>query len=469
MSEESDVSVPAPTAPGKVHFVSLGCPKNLVDSELMMGSLVQNAYIAVDDPAEAEVIVVNTCSFIDAATQESVNTVLELAEQKKQGQCHTLVMTGCLAQRHSEALEAEMPEVDYFIGTGEYHRLAAILKERPQERRFVGIPTYIHAAEAPRVSSKGSYTAYLKISEGCRHSCTFCIIPTLRGGLRSRTIESIHDEALRLRDQGVKELNLISQDNNSFGFDRVGAKSARHELSRLLKSLGSIDGIAWIRLLYMYPLGFPEELMETIAEEPKVVKYIDMPLQHVSSAMLKHMKRGVGEDKQYALVRKLREKIPGLTLRTTFIVGFPGETDADFEALVRFVEEIRFERMGVFTYSPEDGTVAAGMPDTVPEKIKKQRQRHLMQVQKKIAKAANKTLVGTIQPVLVEGYSEETDLLLQGRLASQAPEIDGHVLINAGQADVGQIVPVKITRALDYDLIGGIVEGTSTWQEGYSV
>lgn len=441
-----------------VHFVSLGCPKNLVDSELMLGDLLSHQYQSVDAPEDADIIVVNTCSFIHSATQESVETVLEMAEHKKNGRCNTLIMTGCLAQRHSTDLENDLSEVDYFIGTGEYQKLTQILRERPTQRKFVGVPTYIHDEHTPRVNSKSFYSAYLKIAEGCRHTCTFCIIPTLRGDLRSRSIESVVTEAKSLRDQGVKELNIISQDSNSYGYDRVGAQG-RHELGKLLQELGQIDGIEWIRLMYMYPLGFPDELMDIIAAEPKVVKYIDMPLQHVTSGMLKRMKRGVGGDRQGNLVRRLREKIPGLTLRTTFIVGFPGETDEDFQALVDFVEEIKFERMGVFTYSPEEGTPAATMDGQVPEKVKKARQRQLMQVQKKVSKAYYKSLVGTVQPVLVEGYSAETELLLQGRLASQAPDIDGHVLINAGFAQVGQIVPVKLTRALDYDIIGEIVGG----------
>ena len=439
-----------------VHFVSLGCPKNLVDSELMLGDLLKNRYTSVDAPEEADVIIVNTCSFIHAATQESIDTVLEMAEHKKAGRCSTLIMTGCLAQRHAGDLENDLAEVDYFIGTGEYQNLTKILAERPGQRKFVGIPHFIHDEHAPRVNSKAFYTAYLKIAEGCRHRCSFCIIPTLRGDLRSRSIESIVNEAKGLRDAGVKELNIISQDSNSYGYDRVGAKG-RHELGKLLQALGGIDGVEWIRLMYMFPLGFPEDLMDIIAAEPKVVKYIDMPLQHITSGMLRRMNRGVGGERQYNLVRKLREKIPDLTLRTTFIVGFPGETDEDFDALVKFVEDMHFERMGVFTYSPEEGTPAATLDGQVSEKVKKARQRQLMAVQKKISKASYKALVGTVQPVLIEGVSQESDLLLQGRLASQAPDIDGHVLINAGYAKVGEIVPVKMTRALDYDIIGEIV------------
>lgn len=439
-----------------VHFVSLGCPKNLVDSEVMLGDLLQNHYTSVENPDEADIIIVNTCSFIHAATQESVETVLEMAELKKNGRCNTLIMTGCLAQRHSASLEDDLREVDYFIGTGEYQNLTKILAERPTQRKFVGIPKFIHDEHTPRINSKAGYTAYLKIAEGCRHRCSFCIIPTLRGDLRSRPIESIVNEAKALRDSGVKELNIISQDSNSFGYDREGAKG-RHALGKLLRELGKIDGIEWLRLMYMFPLGFPEELMDIIAEEPKVVKYIDMPLQHVTSGMLKRMNRGLGGDRQRNLVRKLRERIPGLTLRTTFIVGFPGETDEDFQALMDFVEEMQFERMGVFTYSPEEGTPAATLDGQLPEKIKKARQRQLMNLQKKISKASYKALVGTVQPVLMEGVSAETDLLLQGRMASQAPDIDGKVLINAGFAKIGEIVPVKMTRALDYDIIGEIV------------
>lgn len=452
-----------------VHFVSLGCPKNLVDSEIMLGDLLKHRYQAVESPDEADVIVVNTCSFIGPATQESVDTILDMAEYKRKGRCSTLIVTGCLAQRHSSNMEEELPEVDYSIGTGEYQNLTRILSERPQQKAYVGTPLFIHDEYTPRVNSRTFYSSYLKISEGCRHRCSFCIIPTLRGDLRSRPIESIVAEARGLVEQGVIELNIVSQDSNSFGYDRLGA-AGRSELGKLLRALGAIDGVRWLRLMYMYPVGFPEELMEIIADEPKVVKYIDMPLQHITTGMLRAMNRGVGGDRCRNLVRKLREKIPGLTLRTTFIVGFPGETDEDFEALKAFVQELKFERMGVFTYSPEEGTPAATMPGQVPEKVKRARQRELMAIQRKISKARFKSLVGTVQDVLIEGPSAETELLLQGRMASQAPDIDGHVLINAGQAQIGAIVPVKMTRALDYDIIGEIVgQGGEEWSAGYAV
>jgi ribosomal protein S12 methylthiotransferase len=466
----SELAAAGVTRTESVHFVSLGCPKNLVDSEVMLGDLMKNRYTSVDDPEAADVIVVNTCSFIASATQESVDTILEMSEHKKNGKCSTLIVTGCLAQRHAHELEKELPEVDYFLGTGEYQNLTKVLSERPAQRAFVGIPHYIHDENTPKILSKAPYTAYLKISEGCRHRCSFCIIPTLRGDLRSRTIESIVHEAQQLAERGVVELNLVSQDSNSFGYDRVGGIGRRTELGKLLKQLGKVDGIRWIRLLYMYPLGFPEELMDVIAEEPKVVKYVDMPLQHITTGMLRQMNRGVGGDKVRNLVRKLRTRIPGLTLRTTFIVGFPGETDADFQALKDFVEEIRFERMGVFTYSPEQGTPAADLESQVAEKVKRARQRELMAIQKKISKAYYKSLVGTVQDVLVEGESDETDLLLQGRMATQAPDIDGRVLINSGNAQIGSIVKVKMTRALDYDVIGEIVEEEGVaWQSSIAV
>ena len=442
----------------KLHFVSLGCPKNLVDSEVMMGALLDRHYSPVDEPEEADVIVVNTCSFIGPATKESVETILEMAEWKKKGKCSTLVVTGCLAQRYAAELEEEIPEVDYFFGTGEYHRLADVLEKRPATRTYVGLPTWIHDESSPKVLSRSRRSAWLKIAEGCRHRCSFCIIPTLRGDLRSRSIESIVAEARRYAEQGVVELNLISQDNNSYGYDRVGGRGRRTELGRLLRALGRVDVIRWIRLMYMYPLGFPRELMDVIAEEPKVVNYIDMPLQHISHSILRAMHRGVGGEKCRNLVRTLRERIPNLTLRTTFIVGFPGETDEDFQALVDFVEEIRFERMGVFTFSPEPGTPAAQLDDNIPARVKEERRRILMKVQKKIARAHSRSLVGQVHDVLIEGVSEESDLLLQGRLASQAPEVDGHVLITSGYAHIGEIVPTRIERAMDYDVIGQVVE-----------
>lgn len=441
-----------------VHFVSLGCPKNLVDSEIMLGNMLKSKYVATDNPTDADVIVVNTCSFIASATQESVDTILEMAQYKTEGKCNSLIVTGCLAQRHGEEVSKELSEVDYFVGTGEYNKITDILATKPSQRTFIGVPTYIHDEYTPRTQSTAFYTSYLKISEGCRHRCSFCIIPTLRGDLRSRSIESITNEAKFLAEKGVVELNIISQDTNSFGFDRVGAKQRGMELARLLKELTKIDGIEWIRLLYLYPKGFPEELIEVIASEPKIVKYIDMPLQHISTSVLSKMNRGVGEDRCRKLVRSIRDKIPNVVMRTTFITGFPGETDVDFQSLYSFVEEMRFERMGVFTYSPENGTPAADLPNQVPEKIKKSRQNALMKLQKKISKEHYKSLVGTVQDVLIEGISDETDLLMQGRLSSQAPDIDGHILISAGSASVGSIVPVKMQRALDYGMVGEILE-----------
>ncbi len=453
----------------KVHLVSLGCPKNLVDSEVTLGGLVAEGFRPVDDPAEADVIVVNTCSFISAATEESIDTVLALAREKTEGRCRTLIVAGCMAQRYGTELERELPEVDYFVGTGEFHRIARMLKERPVRKVQVGPPRYLPDEQSPRVRSNSSFSAYLKVSEGCSQRCTFCVIPGLRGPLRSRRIASLVAEAEALARGGVVELNVVSQDTNAYGMD-LEPREGRPPLARLLRELGGIERLRWIRLLYMYPRRFPATLMDVIAREPRVVKYLDLPLQHIDGGVLRRMGRGVGEDRSRRLVAQLRERIPGLVLRTTFMVGFPGETERAFQKLLDFVEESRFEYLGVFAFSPEEGTPAAQLSGQVPEEEKQARVRALMEVQQRISRTYHAGLVGTVQDVLVEGYAEETDLLLQGRLATQAPEVDGRVLINAGNAAAGSIVPVRIDQALDYDLVGHIVSsGGESWTTTMSV
>jgi len=440
----------------KVHLVSLGCPKNRVDSEVMLGSLREDDWEFVDAPESADVIVVNTCSFIQPATEESVETVLEMAQFKEAGSASKLIVTGCMVQRFGASLEDELPEVDHFLGTGEYHRIADVLAGRgPQLRSHVDTPLYIHDELAPRLNSWAPHSAYLKISEGCNHRCTFCIIPQLRGKLRSRTIESLTAEALKLSAQGVRELNIISQDTTAYGRDIYG----KPKLAELLRSLAKVDGIRWIRLHYAYPIGMPDDLLRTIAEEEKVCAYLDMPLQHASGPMLKAMKRGVTRAGQERILTRVREFVPDIAIRSTFIVGFPGETEADFQELASFIGDQQFARVGVFTYFQEDGTPAATMDDQVADEVKVARQAHLMTLQAGISKARHEALLGQALPVMVDGVSEESELLLSGRLESQAPDVDGQVFITSAPKGIqpGDILPCRITQASEYDLVGELI------------
>jgi len=441
----------------RVHLISLGCPKNRVDSEVMVGKLHQGDFEMVDSPEEADVIIVNTCSFIQPATEESVDTVLEMAGYKTTGSCKKLVVTGCMVQRYGKALEDELPEVDHFLGTGEYHRIDEVLSARGSAapRSFVDTPMYIHDELAPRLNSWKPHSAYLKISEGCDHRCAFCIIPTLRGKMRSRTIPSLVTEARRLAGQGVREINIVSQDSTAYGRDLKDGT----DLGGLLRALAQVEGLDWIRLHYAYPIGLPESLLRAIAEEPKVVSYLDMPLQHASGPMLKAMRRGITRAGQERILERVRRFVPDVAIRTTFIVGFPGETDEDFEVLVDFVKSQRFDRVGVFTYFQEDGTDAAKLPDQVPEEVKLARQARLMEVQREISRERNEALVGRTIDVLIDGPADEDERVLVGRSASQAPEVDGQVFLDAPPSDAGpgQLRKVRIDRASDYDLVGRIV------------
>ena len=424
----------------------------------MVGKLLARDFLLVDEPAQADVIIVNTCSFIQPATEESIETVLEMAKFKEAGSCSRLVVTGCMVQRYGASLVDELPEVDHFLGTGDYHRIDDVLAARAGEapKSFIDAPLYIHDEMAPRVNSWARHSAYLKISEGCNHRCTFCIIPQLRGKLRSRTIESLATEALRLVSQGVRELNIISQDSTAYGRDLYG----QPKLAELLRALARIDGLDWLRLHYAYPIGLPDDLLETIAQEPKVLPYLDMPLQHASGDMLRAMKRGVTREGQERILERLRKAVPDIAIRSTFIVGFPGETEADFEELMDFVRVQRFTRLGVFTYYQEDGTPAAELPNQVDDEVKLDRQKRLMALQSDISLKMHKKLVGQVLPVMLDGKSKESELLLVGRLASQAPDVDGQVYISSAPVGVraGQILPCRITQASAYDLVGEIVE-----------
>ncbi|MEW6435107.1 MAG: 30S ribosomal protein S12 methylthiotransferase RimO [Myxococcota bacterium] len=432
--------------------MTLGCPKNRVDSEVMLGTLQHRGYHLVEEPEDAEVIVVNTCAFLKAAEKESVDNILELAEYKKTGKCDTLVVTGCLVQRHGEVLSKELPEVDHFLGTSAYVQIGDLLAAEASPRQLIPDPEYIHSAKVPKVNSMPGYTAYLKISEGCDNKCAFCIIPQLRGAQRSRPIADIVREAEQLADQGVLELNLVAQDLTAYGHDLPG----KPKLHDLLEALVKVD-VHWIRLHYAYPRVFPDELIEVIASEPKIAKYLDMPLQHASDKLLRSMKRGRESTWLRQLVTKIRDRVPGLSFRTSMIVGLPGETEEDFEMLKAFVKEMRFERLGVFQYSDEEGTAAYEMEDKVPKRTIERRWRELMAIQKRISREQNKQLVGTRLEVLVEGRSPETDLLLVGRHQGQAPEIDGQVYINDGMAYPGELVTVEVTEAHDYDVVGKVV------------
>lgn len=436
----------------KVSMVSLGCPKNLVDAEVMLGVLAQQGYEITMDEKEAEVIIVNTCSFIKEAREESVDAILDLADRKQDGKCKTLVVAGCLPQRYQEELGHELPEVDILIGTGDYPRIAEILAEHQAQEgqiKYVGDPNYIYDETLPRLNSSPGWYAYLKIGEGCSNCCTYCVIPSLRGPYRSRPLESLIAEAQRLVSKGVRELILVSQDITRYGSDLPD----RTSLAELIRQLAKIEGLQWIRLLYAYPDGITNELIELFQTEPKLCQYLDIPIQHISDNVLRRMQRRSSERQIRELIERLRNDVPGITLRTSLIVGFPGETVEDFMSLVQFVEKAQFDRLGVFCYSKEEGTPAAEMSDQISERVKRERHRKLMKAQARVSFRRNRAMVGKTEQVIVEGYSEETELLLKGRTSRQAPDIDGQVYITSGHAEVGDIVTCVITDSSDYDLV----------------
>jgi len=454
----------------KIGFVSLGCPKNLVDSEVMLGMAEKDGHEITADASQADVLVVNTCAFIDRAKQESIDTILEMAELKKQAAGRKLVVTGCMAERYRDELKKEIPEIDAIYGTGEVEGLSQFMSGVGSRESGVGsgvaipmtfhkkpvfgvdLPTYIYDADTPRKRVTPGHYAYVKIAEGCDYKCAFCIIPKMRGHYRSRPIESIVQEAHQLAAQGVRELLLISQDSTFYGIDR----GERGALPKLLRALNAVDGIEWIRLLYLYPTTINDEVIEAIATLDKVVKYIDLPLQHASDAVLKRMKRP-GTRKSYVrLLENIRTRIPNVALRTTFIVGFPGETAEDFAELEGFISEIGFDHVGVFTYSHEEGTSAHDLADDVPAATKKKRQNALMARQKKIVAARQKRRLGEQTRLVVDGPSPEHELVLQGRLPGQAPEIDPVVYLTECDPSAfpkGSFVDVEIVGAEGYDLV----------------
>jgi ribosomal protein S12 methylthiotransferase len=443
----------------KIGFVSLGCPKNLVDSEVMMGQLVARGHELTPHPDQAEVLVVNTCSFIDPAKKESVDTILEMAEYKKVGRARKLIVAGCLVERYRGDIRQELPEVDALIGTNELESIVALC-EGMEAPRGAAEP-YLYHDLTPRVLATPRHFAYIKIAEGCDHPCTFCVIPQYRGKFRSRRFESVVSEATRLFRQGVREINLIGQDTTCYGEDLGLADGLAHLLARLAQIETSHR--KWIRFLYAYPNKITQKLLDTLAEHADLVKYIDMPLQHASARVLKRMKRGSSGGLFLKLLDRIRRTIPGVAIRTSLIVGFPGETAEDFNELCQFVEAAKFDNLGVFAYSDEDSSASFALDGKVDGRTIQNRKRRLMAMQRKIARARNRALVGAEVPVLVEGPSPETDLLWAGRMATQAPEIDGVTLINDFEGEEprpGEIRRLRVTEAHDYDVVGTLLEAT---------
>ncbi len=489
-SKKSPENAPsnANVRPQKVGFVSLGCPKNLVDSEVMMGMLARAGAELTRNAEDADVIVVNTCSFIDSAQQESVNTILEMAGHKTAGRAKKLVVAGCLVERFRDQIRKDIPEVDAVVGTGELVNIlsATGIASAPQQTssplvvlnsraegdaraaqgRFsreswdgaiVDLPNYLYDDETPRILATPKHMAYIKIAEGCDHPCTFCIIPQLRGQFRSRRFESVIAEAERLAQCGVREITLIGQDTTCYGEDF----NLKDGLALLLEKLAAVEDLRWVRFLYAYPNKITGKLLDTIASHEKICSYMDVPLQHASASVLKRMKRGGGADVFLKSIEKMRRVIPDLTLRTSFIVGFPGETDKEFEELCDFVREAQFDWMGAFSYSDQEGAGAFDLEKKLSPREIERRRKHLMSIQRQISKKKKKALVGREFDLLLEGESEESELLLEGRTSMHAPEIDGKVFINEFPDDLapepGQFYRCEITEAHDYDLIARII------------
>ncbi len=491
----------------KIGMISLGCPKNLVDSEVMLGLAQQAGHELTHDPSDADVLVVNTCAFIDSAKQESIDTILEMAQFKKDGSAKRLVVTGCLAERYRDELKAEIPEIDAVLGTGEVPDIvaaiggvgtrksspltffrptvkypeatvqnaepgasagigsgsatavAAVIEHHHDDPvasdlppHLPGAPTYIYDANTPRIFATPRHYAYVKVAEGCDYKCAFCIIPTLRGAYRSRTAESIVDEARALAARGVKELLLISQDTTFYGIDR----GERGALARLLRQLNAVDGLEWIRLHYLYPTTIDDDTLSAMADCEKVCNYIDLPLQHASNPVLKRMKRPGTRQKYDQLLNRIQARVPGVSFRTTFIVGFPGETDADVIELCQFITAHAFDHVGVFTYSHEEGTSAFGLEDDVPANVKIARRNMVMRLQKKLVKARQKQRIGQRHRIVIDGPDSDHELVLRGRLATQAPDIDASVYLTECDPSVyraGDFVEVEVVGARDYDLL----------------
>jgi ribosomal protein S12 methylthiotransferase len=439
----------------KIGMVSLGCPKNLVDSEVMLGMVAQDAQLEItNNEQEADIMIVNTCAFIEDSKKESVDTILEMASLKETGKLDKLIVTGCLAQRYKAKLERELPEVDHFLGTGEFQHIRDFIGPKssalPTARSKVAKPEFVYDYATPRISTLPPHTAYVKIAEGCSRTCSFCIIPRLRGAGRSRSVDSVMKEVNMLVDSGVKEINLIAQDLTAYGLDRNDDTS----LLALLREMVQVKDLAWIRLMYNYPMYFSDALIDLIANEEKICSYLDIPLQHIDAELLASMDRKVNEAETYALLQKLRARIPNLILRTGMIVGFPGETQAQFDKLKTFIQDIEFDRLGVFTYSQEEGTVAATMDNQLEESVKHARKDELMRIQQEISYRRNQAWIGQTMDILIDHtFDHEGQPVFVGRFEGQALDIDGHVQIMEDDLTVGEFVKVRITDATEYDLI----------------
>ena len=442
-------------------FVSLGCDKNLVDTEVMLGLLAKKGHQMIDDETQADIVIVNTCCFIHDAKEESIQTILDMAQLKETAALKKLIVTGCLAQRYKEEILEEIPEVDAVLGTTSYDEIAEVIDglfsdspmERADARMIMKDVDYLPETQKGRLVTTGGHFAYLKIAEGCDKHCTYCIIPKIRGNFRSVPMEELIDEAKELADQGVKELILVAQETTLYGKDIYGEKS----LPRLLKALCKIQGLRWIRILYCYPEEITDELIQVIKEEPKICHYLDLPIQHASDAILKRMGRKTSKEQLISIIGKLREEIPDITLRTTLITGFPGETDEQHEELMDFVDQMEFERLGVFTYSPEEDTPAAEMPDQISEEIKQDRQAELMELQQDIVFDRNEDLIGEEMLVMIEGKVADENAYV-GRTYRDAPNVDGLIFVNTDEELVsGDFAKVKVTGAMDYDLIGELL------------
>jgi ribosomal protein S12 methylthiotransferase len=442
----------------KVFFISLGCAKNQVDSEMMLHQLTSEGFSIAQESDEAEVVIINTCSFIEAATQESIETILEAARLKKEGSCQVLVVTGCFPQRYKEQLVRQMPEVNLFLGTESFSGLTGylsrVLAGQKTSKMILNPDTGLWKEPHHRVLTTSPGTAYLKIAEGCSNHCTYCTIPSIRGKFRSRAPKVLVQEAQILAGQGIKELILLAQDTTAYGSDLRQPAS----LIDLIKEILKIESFQWLRLLYLRPERITQDLLDLIAQEERICPYFDIPIQHVSEQILRTMNRPSGQKALRDLIQKIRSTVPGAALRTTLMVGFPGETEKDFQALIKFINETEFDHLGVFRYSPEEGTPAAGYLKQVPEEISNRRMDLLMARQEKISLKKNQSRVGSIERVLVSGVSPESELLIQGRTRFQAPEVDGVVFITEGEPKTGEIIKVKITEAHAYDLVGLAVE-----------
>lgn len=437
-----------------VHLISLGCARNRVDSEVMLGTLFGKGWKHIEDPSSADAIIINTCGFIQSAKEESIETILHSADYKKENPELKLVVTGCLTQRYKKQLAQGLPEVDLFVGTDEFTKLGELLDQPPAKGAVIAKRThYLYHDSMPRINTLGHYSAYVKVAEGCQHQCSFCIIPAIRGKLRSRPIESITSEVKSLVADGVREVNLIAQDLAAYGREQ-----GQDLLLPLLKSLVKIEGLKWLRLMYVYPENINEEFLDFFANEDKLVKYLDVPVQHASDAILRKMKRDVNQESLKAIFKKLRARIPEISIRTSVMVGFPSETEEDFKQLKDFVKEVKFEHLGCFKYSQEEGTVAGRMPEQIEDDVKEARLDEIMELQKGVSEEALKSCVGKKLPVLILGPSSESEFLWEGRLSTQAPEVDGIVYINDGPVKSGAIQMVEITESHTYDLVGRVLD-----------